>query len=115
LLTESLNKLFDVVADFPMQEMVAQYKAQSSQPKHDEVDIDDLMDVCFLRSRLCFALLHTNFSPRYSHLVLLWSSLRFLGYAFLLEQDPELEKLHAERIAAMKVWPLHLLKLLFLA
>ncbi|KAG0625092.1 hypothetical protein M758_2G027200 [Ceratodon purpureus] len=41
-------------------EMVAQYKAQSSQPKHEEVDIDDLMD------------------------------------------DPELEKLHAERIAAMK-------------
>lgn len=41
-------------------EMVAQYKAQGSQQKHEEVDLDDLMD------------------------------------------DPELEKLHAERIQAMK-------------
>lgn len=41
-------------------EMVAQYKAQGSQHKHEEVDLDDLMD------------------------------------------DPELEKLHAERIQAMK-------------
>ena len=46
----SLNNHFDVVNGFCMQEMVAQYKAQSSQPKHEEVDLDDLMDVCFLRS-----------------------------------------------------------------
>ncbi|XP_024401539.1 thioredoxin domain-containing protein PLP3B isoform X2 [Physcomitrium patens] len=41
-------------------EMLAEYKAQSSQPKHEEVDIDDLLN------------------------------------------DPELERLHAERINAMK-------------
>jgi len=32
-----------------MQEMVAQYKAQGSQSKHEEVDLDDLMDVCSLK------------------------------------------------------------------
>jgi hypothetical protein len=41
-------------------EMVTQYKAQSSQQKHEDVDLDELMD------------------------------------------DPELEKLHAERINALK-------------
>lgn len=28
------------------QEMVTQYKAQSSQQKHEDVDLDELMDVC---------------------------------------------------------------------
>lgn len=42
---EALLSLLNVML-LCKQEMVAQYKAQSSQQKHEDVDLDELMDVC---------------------------------------------------------------------
>jgi len=50
LMSSHWTSVFVGVVDFSMQEMVSQYKAQGSQPKHEDVDLDDLMDVCSLNS-----------------------------------------------------------------
>lgn len=71
-------------------------KAQAAPASHDEVDLDELLDVS--RSTKFTYLLYLL--SVYSKLYLILSVVKFLGTS---RQDPELEKLHAERIAALKV------------
>lgn len=50
------------------QEMVTQYKAQSSQQKHEDVDLDELMDVCNSYHNASVLFSDCSFSDPYSDL-----------------------------------------------
>lgn len=69
--------------------MAAQEKAQASSSVNQEVDLDELMDVSWFAQLYLMVHYFTNIS------------ISCRG-AFTV-QDPELEKLHADRIAALKV------------
>ena len=73
-----------------LQEVLSQQKAQASNSINQEVDLDELMDVSGIM-HLChvFFLMHL--------FIFTWIYLH--GWY----QDPELERLHADRIAALKV------------
>lgn len=68
--------------------MLAQEKAHASSTSNQEVDLDELMDVSWSMNYIALQ----NISC-YSHGLIV----------SLCQQDPELEKLHADRIAALKV------------
>jgi hypothetical protein len=77
---------------------LANERAQTAPADHDEVDLDELMDVS--RSLNVYLLVYFLFPVCIGSIVFL------LHYHLIVKhvsQDPELEKLHAERIAALKV------------
>jgi hypothetical protein len=75
--------------------MVAKDKAQAAPASHDEVDLDELLDVS--KSRKVYLLIPC--------ICLICTARNIVGCQIhgTFHQDPELEKLHAERIAALKV------------
>ena len=77
-----------------LQELLTQEKAQSSTSVNQEVDLDELMDVSLM-----------EFSVFYDVASLFHSTLLcfYVGSCASCIQDPELEKLHADRIAVLKV------------
>ncbi|KAK8606745.1 hypothetical protein V6N13_052507 [Hibiscus sabdariffa] len=74
-------------------ELLAQEKAQSSASANEEVDLDELMDVSLMK------LFVFNDGTSFIRSTLLCFS---VGSRASCIQDPELEKLHADRIAALK-------------
>lgn len=77
---------------------MAKDKAQAAPASHDEVDLDELLDVS--RSRKVYLLILCIFLLCTAHSILSYCGCQIHG---TFHQDPELEKLHAERIAALKV------------
>lgn len=77
---------------------MAKDKAQAAPASHDEVDLDELLDVS--RSRKVHLLTPCICLICMAHSIVSYWGCQIHGS---FHQDPELEKLHAERIAALKV------------
>ena len=77
---------------------MAKDKAQAAPASHDEVDLDELMDVS--RRKKVYLLFPLNLPYLCANSMCYIVGCQIHG---TFHQDPELEKLHAERIAALKV------------